>query len=84
MCDLEDCTTGTIGLPNPNQRSVVKTSGFLPPYIYRYAARALLRERFLALAGEGITWIGQPLRQGSALFSVRLELWRSTGLELQP
>ena len=27
-------TTGTIGLPNPNQRSVVKTSGFCHPYIY--------------------------------------------------
>jgi hypothetical protein len=32
--DWEGCTTGTIGLPNPNQRSVVKTSGFLHPYIY--------------------------------------------------
>jgi hypothetical protein len=32
MCDLEGCTAGTIGLPNPNQRSVVKTSGFLDPY----------------------------------------------------
>ena len=36
MCDLEGCTTGTIGLPNLNQRSVVKTSEFLHPYIYRY------------------------------------------------
>jgi hypothetical protein len=79
MCDLEDCTTGTIGLPNPNQRSVVKTSGFLHPYIYRYTARALLRERFLALAGEGITWIGQPSGEGIALFSVGIEFWRSTG-----
>jgi len=24
--------------------------------------------------------MGQPSRQGSALFSVRLELWRSTGM----
>jgi hypothetical protein len=78
MCDWEGCTTGTIGLPNPNQRSVAKTSGFLHPYIYRYdiyryAARAFLRERILALEREGITWMGQPLRQGIALFSVRLE-----------
>jgi hypothetical protein len=27
--DWEGCTTGTIGLPNPNRRSVVKTTGFL-------------------------------------------------------
>src|SRR6266446_6580275 len=32
----EDCTTGTIGLPNPNQRSVVKTPGFLSLYILIY------------------------------------------------
>jgi hypothetical protein len=55
MCDLEGCTTGTIGLPNPNQRSVVKTSGFLHPYIYRYTARAFFQEGFLALEDEGIT-----------------------------
>src|SRR5882762_3600171 len=78
MCDWEGYTTGTIGLPNPNQRSVAKTSGFLHPYIYRYAARAFLRERILALEGEGITWMGQPSRQGIALFSVRIEFWRST------
>jgi hypothetical protein len=78
MCDLEGCTTGTIGLPNANQRSVVKTSGFLHPYIYRYTARAFLGERFLALKGEGITWMGQPSRQGIALFSVRIEFWLST------
>src|SRR5260370_4402 len=36
MHDWEGCTTGTIGLPNPNRRSVVKTSGFLRPSIYRY------------------------------------------------
>ena len=77
MCDWEGYTTGTIGLPNPNQRSVAKTSGFLHPYIYRYAARAFLRERILALEGEGITWMGQPSRQGIALFSVRIEFWRS-------
>src|SRR5882724_4872072 len=34
MCDWEGCTTATNELPNPNQRSVVKTSGFLHPYIY--------------------------------------------------
>jgi hypothetical protein len=39
--------SGTIGLPNPNQRSVVKTSGFLHPCIYRYTAR-VHRDRFLA------------------------------------
>jgi len=83
MCDLEGCTTGTIGLPNPNQRSVAKTSGFLHPYIYRYAALAFLRERFLALEGEGITRMGEPSRQGIALFSERIEFWRSTGMEFR-
>jgi|SRR3981189_3215799 hypothetical protein len=78
MCDWEGCTTGTIGLPNPKQRSIAKTSGFLHPYIYRYAARGFPRERFLALEGEGITWMGRPSRQGIALFSVRIEFWRST------
>src|SRR5258708_2172994 len=78
MCDWEGCTTGTIGLPNPNQRSVAKTFGFLHPYIYRYAALAFLRERFLALEGEGITRMGEPSRQGIALFSERIEFWRST------
>jgi hypothetical protein len=34
----------------------------------------------LALEGEGITWMGQPSRQGIALFSVRIEFWRSSGL----
>ena len=29
--------------------------------------------RFLALQGEGITWTGQPSRQGIALFSVRIQ-----------
>jgi hypothetical protein len=53
MCDWEGCTTGTIGLPDPNQRSVVKTSG--SSILNMYAARALLRERLLALKGEGIT-----------------------------
>ena len=32
--DWEGCTTGAIGLPNPNRRSVVKTPEFLRPYIY--------------------------------------------------
>src|SRR5258707_4440863 len=36
---LGGCTTGTIGPPNPNQRSVAKTSRFLHPYICRYTAR---------------------------------------------
>src|SRR6266404_1832943 len=77
MCDWEGCTTGTIELPNPKQRRVVKTSGFLHPYIYRYTAR-VPRDRFLAFEGEGITWMRQPSRQGIALFSVRMEFWRST------
>jgi len=54
------CTTGTIGLPNPNQRRVVKTSGFLHPY--RYTAR-VPRDRILAFEGEGMTWMRQPSRQ---------------------
>jgi hypothetical protein len=37
--------------------------------IYRHTVRAYLRERFLALEGEGITSTGQPSRQGIALFS---------------
>ena len=81
MCDWEGCTTGTIGLPNPNQRSVAKTSWFLHPYIYMYAGREFLRERVLALEGKGITWIGQLSGEGIALFSVRIEFWRSTGGE---
>src|ERR1700675_772335 len=75
MCDWEGCTTGTIGLPNPNRRSVVRTSGFLHPYIYRYTAR-VPRDRFLVLEREGITWMGQPSCQRIALFSVRIEFWR--------
>jgi hypothetical protein len=81
MCDWEGCTTGTIELPNPNQRHV-KTSGFLHPYIYRYTdiyryTARVPRDRFLALEGEGITWMRQPSRQGIALFSVHMEFWRS-------
>jgi hypothetical protein len=72
MCDWEGCTTATNELPNPNQRTVVKTSGFLHPYIYRYTAR-VPRDRFLAFEGEGITWMRQPSREGIALFSVRIE-----------
>ncbi len=72
MCDWEGCTTATNELPNPNQRRVVKTSGFLHPYIYRYTAR-VPRDRFLAFEGEGITWMRQPSRQGIALFLVRME-----------
>src|SRR6266404_5862962 len=82
MCDWEGCTTGTIELPNPKQRRVVKTSGFLHPYIYRYTAR-VPRDRFLAFEGEGITWMRQPSRQGIALFSVRMEFWRSTAAHFQ-
>src|ERR1700682_3443716 len=84
MCDWEGCTTGTIGLPNPKQRSVAKTSGFLHPHIYIYTGilRGVPPGRFLALEGEGITWMGQPSRQGIALFSVRIEFWRSTDVFL--
>ncbi len=38
--------------------------------------------RFLAIEGEGRTCRGQLSRQGIALFSVRIEFWRSTGAEL--
>jgi AraC-like DNA-binding protein len=58
--------------------SCSKTSGFLHPYIYRYTAR-VPRDRFLAFEGEGMTWMRQPSWQGIALFSVRMEFWRSTG-----
>ncbi len=44
MRDWEGCTADTIGLPNPNQRSVGKRPASLHPYIYRYTARAFLRE----------------------------------------
>jgi hypothetical protein len=71
------CTTGTIGLPDPNQRSVVKTPEFLHPYIYTHTAR-VPRDRFLAFEGEGMTGMRQPSWQGIALFSVRMEFWRST------
>ena len=82
MCDWEGCTTGTIGPPNPNQRSVAKTSRILRPYISRYIQvyrSGCSWERFSALEGEGITWMGQPSRQGIAPFSVRREFWRRTG-----
>jgi hypothetical protein len=75
MCDWEGCTTATNELPNPNQLSVVKTSGFLHPYIYRYP-RGFPGTDSWQLEGEGITWRGQPSRQGIALFSVRTEFWR--------
>ena len=56
MCDWEGCTTATVRLPNPNQRRVAITPGFLHPYnIYRYTARAFFQEGFLALEDEGIT-----------------------------
>src|SRR5260370_1410913 len=83
MSAWEGCTTGTIGLRKPNQRSVAKTSRFLHPYIYRYTARSgCSGERFSALEGEGITWMGQRSRQGIAPFSVRIEFWRRTGFNI--
>jgi hypothetical protein len=87
MCAWEGCTTGTIELPNPNQPSVAKTSGFLHPYIYRYIGTprgVTPGETILALEGEGITWMGQRSRQGIALFSVRTEFWRSTRARVPP
>src|SRR5438445_12710441 len=48
MCDSEGCfTTATIRLPNPNQRSVAKTSqsGFLHPYVYLRTPRGVARGR---------------------------------------
>ena len=83
MCDWEGCTTGMIGLPDSNPRSVVKTPDFLHPYIYTYTAR-VPRDRFLAFEGGGITRMGQPSREGIALFSVRIEFWRSTALSSRP
>jgi hypothetical protein len=77
---MEFWRSTTSGLPSPKQRSVAKTSGFRHPYTCRYTARVFLRERFLALEGEGIAWMGQQSRQGIALFSVRIEFWRSTGI----
>jgi hypothetical protein len=68
MCALEGCTIGTIALPNPNQRSVVKTSEFLYPLYIQVYRSGFLGGRFLALEGDGITWMGQPSRQGIALF----------------
>ena len=52
------------------------------PYIYTNTARAFLRGRFLAIEGEGRTCRGQLSRQGIALFSVRIEFWRTTGADL--
>jgi hypothetical protein len=54
MCDWEGYTTGTIGLPNPNQRRRENVRVPAPLNIYRYTARAFFRERFLALEDEGI------------------------------
>src|SRR5258708_4400562 len=80
MCDWEGCTTGTIGLLNPNRRSVVKTSGFLHPYTYGIPPG--LSGQILGVRGEGMTWMRQPSWQGIALFSVRMEFWRSTGSQI--
>src|SRR5258706_8465468 len=52
----------------------------VPPSLIMYTgttSRGFPRERILALGDEGITWMGQPSRQGIALFSVRIEFWRS-------
>jgi hypothetical protein len=80
MCDWEGCTTGTIGLPNPNRRSVVKTSGFLHPYIYRYTAR-VPRDRFLVLEGEGDNLDGTAIVPGNrAIFSAHRILAKHRGV----
>jgi hypothetical protein len=38
MSDSAGCTIVTIGLPNPNQRSIAKTLGFLHPHICTHFA----------------------------------------------
>src|SRR5712664_3774922 len=81
MCDWEGCTTGTIGCLIRTNLASRKRPHSSILYIYRYTAWAFLRKRFLALEGEGITWTGQPSRQGIARFVVRIEFWRSAGVE---
>src|SRR5258708_40024356 len=85
MCDWEGCTTGTIRPPNPNQRRVAKTSGFPHPYIYTGTPRggSPVRESWRS-GDEGITPMGHRSRQGIALFSVRIQFWRSTGAVEHP
>jgi len=81
MCDWEACTTATIGLPNPNQFSGSRKWPDSPiRYIQVYGA-GVLRERFLALEGEGVTRTGQPSRQGIALFSVRIQFGEAQELD---
>jgi hypothetical protein len=54
MCDWEGYTTGTIRLPNPNQRRR-ENIGVPPSLIYIGTAQEVsLRERILALEDEGI------------------------------
>ena len=48
-------------------------SSILYMYMYTGMPRGFLRERFLALEGEGLTWTGQPSRQEIALFSLRIQ-----------
>jgi hypothetical protein len=77
MCDWEGCTTGTIRPPNPNQRRGAKTSGFPHPlYIQVHRAGVPPGEN---LGARGITPMEHRPRQGIAIFSVRIEFWRSTG-----
>jgi hypothetical protein len=64
-------------------RMVVENPTWGAPRIYGellmlgFAAR-VPRDRFSALEGEGITWDRTAVGQGIALFSVRMEFWRST------
>src|SRR5260370_37098643 len=80
MCDWEGCTTGTIRPPNPNQRRVAKTSGFPHPLYIIGTPRGGSPGRESWRSGdEGITPRGHRSRQGSELFSVHIEFWRSRG-----
>jgi len=83
------CATGRV-TPPVRSGCLIRTNvgsrkrpGSLILYIYRYSAQGS-RDRFLALEGEGITWMGQPSRQGIAPFVVRIEFWRSRGLARRP
>ena len=78
MSDWEGCTTGTIRLPNPNQRSVSRKHIGSSILIHKGTLHGFSPERILALADERDNLDGVSLRQRIALFSVLIELWRST------
>jgi len=66
MCDWEGYTTGTIGLPNPNQRR--RENVWVPPSLYIGIPCGRSSGEILGARGEGLTWTGQPAWQGSVLF----------------